>query len=565
MSKPREKQRSRASARGPGRAGAASSSSSAPAAAAVAPPPGSWPWIRVAPAALGAALVIAGLLDVGPDAAALQGSLIVVGALLAGWNLALLRSPAARARGLTINVELRPQHYMQVLVQATIYAYWGSYLPVPLVSDHVPMLVAQVAFAYGFDLLLSWTRHGRYTLGFGPCPIILSINLFLWFKPDYFYLQFVIVAVGFLAKDLIRWTREGRRVHIFNPSSFPLAIASVVLIATASTGLTWGELIANSQTSPPHMYLLLFCLALPAQILFGVSAISMAAALTTYLLGRLFLGLTGTYFFLDCYIPVSVFIGMLLLVTDPATTPRTELGRLVFGALYGISTVILYQVLTSAGVPQFYDKLLQVPLLNLSVRWLDRLGSWRPLSFVDPARIARGAHPSWRHVGYTTVWATGFAVMAAAGGVGDHHPGQWLPYWMRTCEQGNERACAYLASVDRQICAQGSAWACNESAILGPRSSWGISVAMDAQARSEAFQKACRNGLRPACTNRLELERGNTSFVRVEPSLTDYRYLLRGTRRWSIPDTTPEQIYARACAQGWPGTCQRAGGLVSPP
>ena len=75
-------------------------------------------------------------------------------------------------------------------------------------------------FAYAFDALLAWSRRDTYTLGFGPFPIIFSTNLFLWFKPDWFYLQFLMMAVGFAAKELIRWNKDGRRVHIFNPSSF---------------------------------------------------------------------------------------------------------------------------------------------------------------------------------------------------------------------------------------------------------------------------------------------------------------------------------------------------------
>ena len=38
-----------------------------------------------------------------------------------------------------------------------------------------------------------------------------------------------MVALGFAAKELIRWNKDGRRVHIFNPSSFPLAVFSIGL------------------------------------------------------------------------------------------------------------------------------------------------------------------------------------------------------------------------------------------------------------------------------------------------------------------------------------------------
>ena len=85
-------------------------------------------------------------------------------------------------------------------------------------------------FAYAFDMLLTWSRRDTYVLGFAPFPVIFSINLFLWFKPDWFYLQFLMVALGFAAKELIRWDKDGRRTHIFNPSSFPLAVFSLGLL-----------------------------------------------------------------------------------------------------------------------------------------------------------------------------------------------------------------------------------------------------------------------------------------------------------------------------------------------
>lgn len=68
---------------------------------------------------------------------------------------------------------------------------------------------------------------------------MFSINLFLWFKPEWFYWQFVMVVVGFLAKEFLRWQKDGRSAHIFNPSSFPLGLAALLLIATGTTDMTW--------------------------------------------------------------------------------------------------------------------------------------------------------------------------------------------------------------------------------------------------------------------------------------------------------------------------------------
>ena len=95
--------------------------------------------------------------------------------------------------------------------------------------------------------------------------------------------------------------------------------------------------------------------------------------------------MTGVPYFLDSEIPSAVFLGLHLLVTDPSTSPRTPLGRLVFGVLYGLGVFGLYSLLGAIGAPTFYDKLMCVPLLNLSVpldrpRGRGRSGSGRVLS-----------------------------------------------------------------------------------------------------------------------------------------------------------------------------------------
>ena len=36
----------------------------------------------------------------------------------------------------------------------------------------------------------------------------------------------------------VRWNRDGKHVHIFNPSDFTLAVFSIVLLATGTTSMT---------------------------------------------------------------------------------------------------------------------------------------------------------------------------------------------------------------------------------------------------------------------------------------------------------------------------------------
>jgi hypothetical protein len=158
------------------------------------------------------------------------------GAALLCWNALLFATARRHGRSLAVQVQLRPQHYLQACAQSAVLIYWGWYWPQVYASAR--LLAAQLAFAYAFEALLAWSHRDTHTLGFGPVPVILSTNLFLWFKPDWFYLQFLMIAVGFAAKDLIRWTRDGRRVHIFNPSSFALSVFSIGLLATGATHIS---------------------------------------------------------------------------------------------------------------------------------------------------------------------------------------------------------------------------------------------------------------------------------------------------------------------------------------
>ncbi|MBV9508120.1 MAG: hypothetical protein JO323_24265 [Acidobacteriia bacterium] len=483
-------------------------------------------------------------------------TLVLAAVSLCVWDAILFASVRRNQRTLGFEVVLRKQHYLQACAQASVLLYWGWYWPQVYASFH--LILAQLIFAYAFDMMLCWSRRDRYSLGFGPFPVIFSINLFLWFKPDWFYLQFAMVALGFLAKELIRWNREGRRVHVFNPSSFPLAVFSLILIATGTSDITWGKNIATTQFYPPQMYLMLFLIGLPGQFFFGVTSMTMSAVVTTYLFGRLYFAATGVYFFYDSYIPIAVFLGMHLLFNDPSTSPRTELGRIIYGALYGLSTVALYRILGSAGMPTYYDKLLQVPLLNLSVKAIDRIARSGWLRFLDPAALCRSLAPRQRNLAYISVWAAVFAVMSATQAVGDSHPGQWLPFWRRACLDGRPYACPYLADLTLTDCERGSSWACNEAGLLHialSRSGEDLRR-LDPAGAAAPLRRGCELGSVVACRNLHTLATGSGRYASAPPTLDDYPIILRGSKG-EINQREPSALYALACREGWPDTCRR--------
>src|SRR5438128_12428975 len=171
-------------------------------------------------AACGLALVFTlGLVGIGQLEAVRRNHLVfrsflTAEAVLGVWTASLFWSSVSLARRFTLQIVPRKQHYLQACAQGSVLVYWGWYWPTVYESAH--LIAAQLVFAYAVDLLLTWSRRDTYALGFGPFPVVFSINLFLWFREDWFYLQFLMVAVGFAAKEMIRWDRDGRRVHIFN-------------------------------------------------------------------------------------------------------------------------------------------------------------------------------------------------------------------------------------------------------------------------------------------------------------------------------------------------------------
>jgi hypothetical protein len=483
------------------------------------------------------------LLDARP---VVRASIVGAAVVLLAWS-ALLFGVVLRGRTVALEVTLRPQHYLQAFLQGALILYWGFYWRE--VYHAVPLILAQLLFAYGFDSLLSWTHRRTFALGFGPFPIIFSLTLFFWFKDPWFYWQFVMVGIGFVAKEFLRWKRDGRSTHIFNPSSFPLAVVSVALLLGNATEMTWGFDVAQTEFYPPYIYLVVFLVALPGQYLFGVAPMTFAAVTTTFVFSQIYFAATGSYYFVDAHVPIAVFIGMNLLFTDPATSPRTLAGRIIFGVLYGLTTVWLYDLLVSSNNPGFYDKLLQVPLLNLCVRLLDRLATAPKLKALDPSAWGAAWVPRRRHLAYMGVWAAAFGAMSTTAYIGDKHPGQWTPFWEQSCAADRAEACLNLYFLKEIQCENGSGWGCNEMGIMLAEH-----YANPVRA-AEAFDRACLLQFAAGCDNAAALANGR-ALRHSAPTAADYRFILRGSKGPISEEVGPAELLARACALGWPSACR---------
>ena len=461
------------------------------------------------------------------------------------WQGLLLRQCAVKGLQKGFLIALKPQHYIQAMVHLSVYTYWGmNWQPV---QSHALLLVAQLLFAYSFDILLSWSRRETYQLGFGPFPIIFSTNLFMWFMDDWFYLQFLMVAVGFMGKEFVKWNRDGRLVHIFNPSAFTLGLFSLVLITTNTTDLTWGPQIASTLSLAPNMYTYLFMGGLVVMYFFSITLVAASAAMIMFALSALYFWYAGVPYFLDSEVPIAVFLGLHLLVTDPSTSPRTPTGRLVFGLLYGIGVFILYTILDWIGSPTFYDKLLCVPLLNLSVQWIDRM--------VSPLRNNKllegwglGVTPSKKaNLVHMSVWIAFFVTMSLLGKTDSRHVGDSLPFWAQACEEDRPNACKRLILLESTYCNDNSGWACN---AIGENYFYGRYVPQDTERALAYFSRACELRFQAGCLNYLD----PSQISSADPRAFDFRLLLREAGR-NLLDMPEDELYARACEHGWEFAC----------
>ena len=480
-------------------------------------------------------------------------SFVAAAVFLGLWLTFLLSRGRAERDTYSFEIALRPQHYIQACVQFSVYAYWGYHwelIPgsgLRPVYDHALLMLGQIIFAYAFGILLSWSRHQKYILGFGPIPIIFSVNLFLWFRDDWFYMQFLMIALGFMGKEYIRWNREGRSMHIFNPSAFALGLFSLVLILTNTTHLTWGQEIASTLTLAPNIYTFLFLIGLVVMYFFSITLVAGMAAISLFVLSTLYSSFAGVPYFLDSEIPAAVFLGLHLLVTDPSTSPRTALGKLIFGVFYGCGVFVLYTLLGALGAPTFYDKLLCVPILNLSVIGIDKI-----VRSVQSENLLNVWKQNWMsgraNLAHMIAWVVIFGSMSVLGKTDGQHTGDSLPFWQQACAEGLTNGCDRLLQLENTYCADNAAWACNE---LGIKYRSGNVVGLDSVRARTYFQRACELKFKAACLNLLHSD----LVLSDDPHELDLRLLLREGGR-NLMDEPLEDLYKRACSHSWDFACE---------
>jgi hypothetical protein len=285
---------------------------------------------------------------------------------ITGWILLLwaiiLGGFIARRRGdYSVTKRVRATHLLPAAIQVILFAYWALYWDG--VPPQLQLIGLQLIFAYAFDALLGLTLFKKWTVSYGPIPITLSANLFVWFPGDHFYLSVIVIALALASKALIR--KDGR--HIFNPSAVGIAVVGALCLIFPQD-FPYID-IAHQLNLAPNMLELIFLLALLPQVRIPIVLVSLAALFTTYTLaGSHAMLLPGPFW-------PAVFLALVLLATDPATIPKTGGGRVLFGVLLGLVTVLVSSTLEYNGMSDFYGKVLAIPVANFFVPYFDRFAS----------------------------------------------------------------------------------------------------------------------------------------------------------------------------------------------
>jgi len=287
------------------------------------------------------------------------------------WQAALYLRDRRNDDAFEIIPNIQRPHYYQIFFQGSVYLYWSIYWDE--VRVWAPLILAQIAFSYALEALLSWSRRRNWRLGFGPWPIVGSINLFFWFKEDYFFLQLLLIAGTQVSKEFITWQRDGRRVHIFNPSAIVLAITGLGIMLTGRIDTAVGADLINSFNIAPNFFEVLLFVGLTVQFFFSTTLVTFGAALS---LSIIFFSLKSVGLAPQTPFDTSVLIGLTLLVTDPQTSPKNRIGKFLFGLCYGAGIFASYAILRYVQQPSFFDKIMPVVVVNLLVKQFDGVGNW---------------------------------------------------------------------------------------------------------------------------------------------------------------------------------------------
>jgi len=255
-------------------------------------------------------------------------------------------------------------HLLPAFIQLCIFTYWGMYYR--RLAYYVPLIGLEVLFALVLDALLALSIRGRWRINAGPFPVVFSTNLFVLFLPGQAYLTVAAIGLALVSKAVI--VRSNGR-HIMNPSAFGISVVGLATLIWPALG--YGD-TAREFNLAPNMAEVVILLGLIVQTRVPVVLATLGCLFALHGWQMV----VGQLIFSPYWAPVTLVI--ILLVTDPATVPKSQLGRLLYGVAAGILMEIFAALTTWAFAQDFYAKVLCIPFANAAVPWIEALARRLP-------------------------------------------------------------------------------------------------------------------------------------------------------------------------------------------
>ncbi len=247
----------------------------------------------------------------------------------------------------------RRSHIMQMLTQSTLFAYWSIYFSG--VGVRLGWILPQLVLAFALDAITSMQTRREWRVGFGPLPVVFSINLGAWFGE---WGSIVTVVVAFLSRMLVRY----RGSHLLNPSAAGLTVAMVLALFFPAFEFST---VFRKFALAPNMGELVALLSLVPLLTFRLGLVSLGCG-AALVLSKSFvdLGSPGLVF-------PTTLVTFTLLAGDPVTVPKRGWGRLLFGLFVGTGFHFVSVALSRAGRFDDLAKVLPVTVANLLVPAFD--------------------------------------------------------------------------------------------------------------------------------------------------------------------------------------------------
>ena len=303
-------------------------------------------------------------------------------------HAAIAVAAAPNRRASPVRLTVRFTHALQLSVQFLVFCYWSLYWPDA--RDYFRQLGLLAVIAYLVDGMVSMARYRSWNVGVGPLPVVLSASLFVWFTGETAWVAYVMIACGVASKHLLQ--RGGGR-HLFNPSAFGVCVIAIPCILMPHR---LGEIdVSHHLNTPPNMLEVILLLASFAHWRVPVVLISVSAALASRVLHPLMPLVFAAHPYTPAVDWAPIYLGITLLVTDPATTPRRPMAQVLFGAAYMTLFAFIGSALDYNGM-NFWAKMLPIPTAQLLRAGLRSLRGGAPAPGVVVAGAALQSPPRAR-------------------------------------------------------------------------------------------------------------------------------------------------------------------------